>query len=183
EVLPYFRRMERSWRGTDNYGREGPLPITRNNTRYLLHDELMQSIENAGLPVTQDIHAGDEEGASFVELTIDEKGRRASTYEAYLKPAMTRPNLAVVTNALTRKVVVEDGRATGVEYEVGGEVRIAKAAREVILSGGAYNSPQLLMLPGIGPADPLAERGIPLVHDLPGVGRNLSEHPRVPLEF
>lgn len=182
EVLPYFRRMERSWRGTDSYGREGPLPITKNNTQYLLHEELMQAIANAGYPCTEDIHAGDEEGASFVELTIDEKGRRASTYEAYLKPAMKRPNLAVVTNALTRKVVIEDGRATGVEYEVGGEVRTAKAG-EVILSGGTYNSPQLLMLSGIGPAEHLAEMGIPVLHDLPGVGRNLQEHPRVPLEF
>ena len=182
EVLPYFRRMERSWRGTGNYGSEGPLPITKNNTDYLLHHELMQAIENAGQPVTEDIHAGDEEGASFVELTIDEKGRRASTYEAYLKPAMQRPNLAVVTNALTRKVLVEDGRATGVEYEVGGEVRTARAG-ETILAGGTYNSPQLLMLSGIGPAEHLAERGVPVVHDLPGVGRNLAEHPRVPLEF
>ena len=139
-------------------------------------------IANAGLPVTQDIHAGDEEGASFVELTIDEKGRRASTYEAYLKPAMQRPNLAVVTNALTRKVMVEDGRATGVEYEVGGEVHAARGG-EVLLSGGTYNSPQLLMLSGIGPAQHLAEMGVPLVRDLPGVGRNLAEHPRVPLEF
>ncbi|MBT2135660.1 GMC family oxidoreductase N-terminal domain-containing protein [Croceibacterium sp. LX-88] len=183
EVVPYFRRMERSWRGTENYGASGPLPVTKNNTEYLLHDELMQAVANAGLPVTEDIHAGAEEGASLVELTIDEKGRRASTYEAYLKPAMARPNLAVVTHALTRKVVVEDGRATGVEYEVDGEVRVAKAAREVILSGGSYNSPQLLMLSGIGPAEHLAEMGIPLVHNLPGVGRNLSEHPRVPLEF
>jgi choline dehydrogenase len=182
EVLPYFRRMERSWRGSDNYGRDGPLPITRNNTDYLLHDELMQAIANAGYPCTEDIHAGDEEGASCVELTIDEKGRRASTYEAYLKPAMRRPNLAVVTNALTRKVLVEDGRAIGVEYEVGGEVRTARAG-EAILSGGSYNSPQLLMLSGVGPAEHLAEMGIPLVHDLPGVGRNLGEHPRVPLEF
>ncbi|MBO9519810.1 MAG: GMC family oxidoreductase N-terminal domain-containing protein [Porphyrobacter sp.] len=183
EVVPYFKRMERSWRGTDNYGHSGPLPVTKNNTEFLLHDELMQAVANAGLPVTEDIHAGDEEGASLVELTIDEKGRRASTYEAYLKPAMARPNLAVVTNALTRKVVVEDGRAIGVEYEVEGEVRVAKAQREVILSGGSYNSPQLLMLSGIGPAEHLAEMGIPLVHNLPGVGRNLSEHPRVPLEF
>src|SRR5690606_16826650 len=116
----------------------------KNQTQARLQDGLMQAIANAGYPCTEDIHAGDEEGASFVELTIDEKGRRASTYEAYLKPAMKRPNLAVVTNALTRKVVIEDGRATGVEYEVGGEVRTAKAG-EVILSGGTYNSPQLLM--------------------------------------
>jgi choline dehydrogenase len=182
EVLPYFRRMERSWRGTNNYGSTGPLPITKNNTDYLLHDELMEAIANAGLPVTDDIHAGDEEGASFVELTINEKGRRASTYEAYLKPAMRRPNLAVVTNALTRKVLIENGRATGVEYEVGGEVRTARAG-ETILSGGTYNSPQLLMLSGIGPGEHLAEMGIPVVDDLPGVGRNLAEHPRVPLEF
>jgi choline dehydrogenase len=183
EVLPYFRRMERSWRGTDNYGSSGPLPVTKNNTEFLLHDELMQSIANAGYPCTEDIHSGDEEGASLVELTIDEKGRRASTYEAYLKPAMRRPNLAVVTNALTRKVLVGGGRATGVEYEVGGEVRTAKAQREVILSGGTYNSPQLLMLSGIGPAEHLAQIGVPVVHDLPGVGGNLQEHPRVPLEF
>jgi choline dehydrogenase len=182
EVLPYFRRMERSWRGIDGYGRDGPLPITKNNTQYLLHEELMQAIANAGLPVTEDIHAGDEEGASFVELTIDERGRRASTYEAYLKPALRRPNLAVVTHALTRKVVVEGGRAVGVEYEAGGEVRTARAG-ETILSGGTYNSPQLLMLSGVGPAAHLAEMGIPLVHDLPDVGRNLAEHPRVPLEF
>ncbi|HWK41184.1 MAG TPA: GMC family oxidoreductase N-terminal domain-containing protein [Croceibacterium sp.] len=184
EVLPYFRRMERSWRADNpDYGHNGPLPVTKNNTEFLLHDELMQAVANAGFPVTGDIHAGAEEGASLVELTIDEKGRRASTYEAYLKPAMQRPNLAVQTGALTRRVVVENGRATGVEYEVGGEVRTAKAGREVILSGGSYNSPQLLMLSGIGPAQHLAEMGVPVVHDLPGVGGNLSEHPRVPLEF
>ncbi len=184
EVLPYFRRMERSWRtGNANYGHSGPLPVTKNNTEYLLHDELMQAIANAGYPVTEDIHTGDEEGASLVELTIDEKGRRASTYEAYLKPAMQRPNLAVQTGALTRRVVIENGRATGVEYEVEGQVRIARAAREAILSGGSYNSPQLLMLSGIGPAAHLAEMGVPVIHDLPGVGGNLQEHPRVPLEF
>jgi len=184
EVLPYFQRMERSWR-TDNpgYGHDGPLPVTKNNTEFLLHDELMQAVANAGFPVTEDIHTGTEEGASLVELTIDEKGRRASTYEAYLKPAMRRPNLAVQTNALTRKVVIENGRATGVEYEVGGEVRIASAKREVILSGGTYNTPQLLMLSGIGPAEHLTEMGVPLVHELPGVGGNLLEHPRVPVEF
>jgi choline dehydrogenase len=184
DVLPYFRRMERSWR-TDNadYGHDGPLPITKNNTQYLLHDELMQSIANAGFPVTDDIHNGAEEGGSLVELTIDERGRRASTYETYLKPAQQRSNLAVVTGALTRRVLVDQGRATGVEYEVGGEIRTAKAAREVILCGGAYNSPQLLMLSGIGPAQHLADKGVPVLLDAPGVGRNLGEHPRVPLEY
>jgi choline dehydrogenase len=182
DVLPYFRKMERSWRAGDNYGGSGPLPVTKNNTQYLLHDELMQAMRNAGQPVTDDIHAGDQEGASLVELTIDEKGRRASTYEAYLKPAMQRPNLTVLTGALTRKVLVEEGRATGVEYEIGGALKTARAG-EVILCGGTYNSPQLLLLSGIGPAEHLAEMGVPLVHDLPGVGGNLQEHPRVPLEF
>src|SRR5690606_819172 len=124
------------------------------------------AIANAGFPVTDDIHSGDQEGGSLVELTIDEKGRRASTYEAYLKPAMQRPNLAVVTHALTRRVLVENGRATGVEYEVEGEVRTAKAAREVILCGGSFNSPQLLLLSGIGPADHLREMGVPVLRDL-----------------
>ena len=184
DVLPYFKRMESSWRGeSDIHGADGPLPITPNNKEYLLHDELMETIRNAGYPVTDDISGGDEEGASLVELTIDKKGRRASTYEAYLKPAMQRPNLAVQTNALVRRVLVENGRATGVEYEVGGQVRTASASREVILCGGAYNSPQLLMLSGIGPADHLREMGVDVVQDLPGVGGNLQEHPRVPLEF
>ncbi|AKH43683.1 choline dehydrogenase [Altererythrobacter atlanticus] len=184
DVLPYFRRMERSWRADNpDYGHDGPLPVTKNNTQFLLHDELMQSVANAGFPVTGDIHAGAQEGASLVELTIDEKGRRASTYEAYLKPAMQRPNLAVVTNALTRKVMLEGKRVTGVEYEVDGDVRTAMAGREVILCGGAFNSPQLLLLSGIGPAEHIAASGIRVEHDLPGVGRNLSEHPRVPLEF
>ena len=116
DVLPYFRRMERSWRaGNADYGHDGPLPVTKNNTQYLLHDELMGSIANAGFPVTDDIHNGAQEGGSLVELTIDERGRRASTYEAYLKPAMQRPNLAVVTHALTRRVLTEGKRATGVE--------------------------------------------------------------------
>jgi choline dehydrogenase len=182
EVLPYFRRMERSWRAGENYGGEGPLPVTKNNTDFLLHHELMEAIRNAGQPVTEDIHAGAEEGASLVELTIDERGRRASTYETYLKPAMARPNLKVVTGALTRRVLVENGRAASVEYEREGPVQVARAG-EVILCGGAYNSPQLLLLSGIGPAQHLAEMGIAVVHDLPGVGGNLQEHPRVPLEF
>ncbi|RKF19393.1 choline dehydrogenase [Altericroceibacterium spongiae] len=184
EVAPYFRRLERSWRGSDDvHGGEGPLPIARNSDRHLLHYELMEAIERAGYPITEDIHSGNEEGASRVELTIDEKGRRASTYETYLKPAMDRPNLTVRTDTLTRRVLFEGKRAVGVETESNGAVEIVKAGREVILCGGSYNSPQLLMLSGIGPADHLRERGIDVLLDRPGVGGNLSEHPRVPVEF
>jgi len=184
DVLPYFRKMENSWRGdSDLHGGSGPLSVSPNATKWLLHDELMAAAKNAGYPLTDDIHDGDEEGVGRVELTIDRNGRRASTYEAYLKPAMSRPNLTVRINAMTQRVVTEGKRATGVEYRHDGQLKTALASREVILSGGSYNSPQLLMLSGIGPAAHLHEMGIPLVHDLPGVGQNLSEHPRVPVLF
>jgi choline dehydrogenase len=184
DVLPYFLRMERHWAGDDGaHGGGGPLAVKRNATQHLLHDEVMQAARNAGLPISDDIHVT-EEGVSRGELTIDEKGNRASTYAAYLKPAMARPNLQVITGALAEKVLVESGRATGIAFTGEGETQqIARATREVILSGGSYNSPQLLMVSGIGPAEHLREHGIAVVHDLPGVGRNLSEHPRVPVEF
>jgi len=184
DVLPYFRKMERSWRGdSDLHGGKGPLAVTPNATKWLLHDELMAAAKNAGYPLTDDIHDGAEEGVGRIELTIDEKGRRASTYAAYLKPAMARPNLTVLTHAMTQRVLTQGKRATGVEYRHDGELKTALVNREVILSGGSYNSPQLLMLSGIGPAAHLHEMGVPVVHDLPGVGQNLSEHPRVPVLF
>jgi len=184
DVLPYFRKMENSWRGASAlHGGDGPLSVSPNATKWLLHDELMAAAKAAGYPLTDDIHDGTEEGVGKVELTIDRNGRRASTYEAYLKPAMGRPNLTVVINALTQRVLTEGKRATSVEYRHEGQLVTATASREVILSGGTYNSPQLLMLSGIGPAEHLREMGIDVVHDLPGVGQNLSEHPRVPVLF
>ncbi len=184
DVLPYFRKMESSWRGeSEIHGTDGPLTVSPNATKWLLHDELMAAAKNAGHPLTDDIHAGDEEGVGKIELTIDRNGRRASTYAAYLKPAMNRPNLTVRINAMTQRVLTESKRATGVEYRHDGQLKTALATREVILSGGSYNSPQLLMLSGIGPAEHLREMGIDVVHDLPGVGQNLSEHPRVPVLF
>jgi len=184
EVLPYFRRMESSWRGEDKWhGASGPLSVSGNSTKWLLHEQLMSAAEPAGFNTTSDIHGEVEEGFTRGELTVTPRGRRASTYQAYLKPAMERPNLNVVIKALTRRVLIEDKRAVGVEYEVDGQTRTAYADREVLLAAGAYNSPQLLMLSGIGPAEHLRSLGITPVHDLPGVGRNLSEHPRVPLEF
>jgi choline dehydrogenase len=184
DVLPYFRKMENSWRGaSDLHGGDGPLSVSPNATEWLLHDELMAAAKAAGFPLTDDIHRGDEEGVGKVELTIDRNGRRASTYEAYLKPAMHRPNLTVVTGALTQRVLTQGKRATGVEYRREGQLVTANASREVILSGGSYNTPQILMLSGIGPAAHISEMGIDVVHDLPGVGQNLSEHPRVPVLF
>ena len=184
DVLPYFKRMETSWRGAGPYhGGDGPLHVAPIDTRRLLHDPLMETAANAGYPVSDDISGFHPEGFSKGEVTIDPKGHRANASRAYLHPVMGRPNLTVETHALTHKVIIENGRAVGVEYSKDGRTTRVRAMREVILCGGAYNSPQLLMLSGIGPADELREHGIEVVADLPGVGRNLSEHPNLMMQF
>ncbi|MEC3951394.1 GMC family oxidoreductase [Sphingobium sp. HWE2-09] len=184
DVLPYFKRMETSWRGAGPYhGDQGPLSVVPVETAHRLHEPLMATARAAGFATTDNINGPVEEGFARGELTIDAQGRRASTARAYLQPALARSNLTVVTGALTRRVLLDGKRATGVEYDRDGVRTIVQAKREVILSGGAYNSPQLLMLSGIGPADELRAHGITVAHDLPGVGRNLSEHPRVPVHF
>jgi choline dehydrogenase len=184
EVLPYFRRMETSWRGAGPYhGDSGPLPVTQIDTAKLLHEPLMRTAAAAGFNTTEDLHAQVEEGFARGEVNIDRHGRRASTSRAYLHPVMGRENLTLEMNALTTRVLIEKERAVGVEYLQNGHVERVYADREVILCGGSYNSPQLLMLSGIGPAAQLRRHGIEPVVDLPGVGGNLSEHPHVPMEF
>ena len=184
DVLPYFKKMETSWRGASKYhGGSGPLHVAPIDTRKLLHDPLIETARNAGYPVSEDIHAELPEGFAKGEVNIDPKGHRASASRAYLHPAMSRPNLEVLTEALTHRVLIENGRAVGVEYFRDGQLQRVHAEREVILAGGAYNSPQLLLLSGIGPADELHEHGIRTEVDLQGVGKNLSEHPAVMLQF
>lgn len=184
DVLPYFKRMETSWRGAGKYhGGSGPMYVCPIDTTRLLHEPLMQTAAPAGFNVTDDIHGDVEEGFARGEVTIDRRGRRGSTSWAYLRPAMSRANLTVTLDALATRILVEGGRAVGVEYRQHGQLRQARANREVIVSGGSYNSPQLLMLSGIGPAQELRSVGIAPVLDLPGVGRNLSEHPHIPIEF
>jgi choline dehydrogenase len=184
DVLPYFRRMESSWRGADAWhGASGPLPVRAIDTRRLLHEPLMQSAVAAGFATTADLNAEIEEGFARGEVTIDARGRRASTARAYLDPVRGRPNLTVVTGALVERVLIENGRAVGVQYRRHGAVERPRAAAEVVLAGGAYNSPQLLMLSGIGNADDLKGHGIQSLVHLPGVGANLSEHARLPVEF
>ena len=184
DVLPYFIRMETSWRGAGKYhGDRGPLHVRAIETSKLLHDPLMQTAAAAGYSTSDDLHGEVQEGFARGEVTIDPRGRRASTSRAYLRTALHRPNLRVLSNALTTRVLIEGNRAVGVEYVVGGRKHEARVDREVVLAAGSYNSPQLLMLSGIGPADELREAGVTPLHDLPGVGRNLSEHARVPVEF
>ncbi len=184
DVLPYFKRMEASWRGDGpDHGGGGRLPVVPVDTARLLHRPLMDSAEGAGFHCIDDIHAGAEEGFARGEVNIDSWGRRGSTARVYLKPALTRSNLTVVTDALVRRITFEDRRARGVTYSQHGGTQNVSVAREVILAAGAYNSPQLLMLSGIGPGESLQALGIEVVHDLAGVGRNLAEHPRVPVRF
>jgi choline dehydrogenase len=180
-VLPLFRRMEDNARGADRWhGVGGPLRVEDLRSPHPWTRAVIESAVAAGYPRNDDFNGAAQEGVGQYQVT-QKRGRRWSAADAYLHPAEARPNLTVRTGALTSRVLVEDGRATGVEYRRGGEVHVARAIREVVLSGGAVNSPQLLMLSGIGPADHLRSVGVDVVHDLPGVGANLQDHPLVPV--
>lgn len=180
EVLPYFKKLEASWRGPGLYhGSDGPVGNVPVNLPDGFFRELEQAAINAGLPVCPDHNGASQDGISRVELTTN-CGRRASSARAYLHPAMkTRPNLSVVTGAHTTRVVLEGQRATAVEYLRNGRLERVHADQEIVLCGGPYSSPQLLMLSGIGPADHLRSLGIKVVQDLKGVGDNLQEHPNL----
>jgi choline dehydrogenase len=180
-VLPLFRRMEDNARGADGFhGVGGPLRVEDLRSPHPWTRAVVQSAVAAGHPRNDDFNGAALEGVGQYQVT-QRRGRRWSSADAYLHPAEHRPNLTVRTDALTTRVLVESGRATGVEYRAGGRVHTAHAIREVVLSGGAVNSPQLLMLSGIGPADHLREVGVDVVHDLPGVGSGLQDHPLVPV--
>jgi choline dehydrogenase len=184
DVLPYFKKLESSWRGAVPYhGDSGPMPIAPNATTKLLHEPLMQTAVPAGFWTSDDLHGRLEEGFARAELTVDRRGRRASSARAYLKPALHRPNLEVMQGALTTRVLIERHRAVGIELRRGTEVRRVYAEREVILCGGTYNSPQLLLLSGLGAADELKRLGVRVRGDLPGVGANLADHLRAGLQF
>jgi 4-pyridoxate dehydrogenase len=175
-ALPYFRRQE-SWEGgADAYrGIEGPL--TTQQTRYQdpLVDAYAAAGRDAGYPWTDDYNGRQQEGFGRWQMTIRD-GRRCSAARAYLKPAMQRANLQVEINALVTRVLIESNRAVGVEYLHNGETKVARAEREVILAGGVINSPQVLMLSGVGDPAELRAHGIDVKVPLPGVGKNLQDH-------
>jgi choline dehydrogenase len=181
-VLPYFKRMETShggeegWRGTD-----GPLHATRGTRTNPLYDAFIEAGRQAGYPVTEDYNGRQQEGFAAFEMTVW-KGIRWSAANAYLRPALKRPNFALETRALARRVLLEGKRAVGVEYEQGGVVKQQFANRGVVVAASTLNSPKLLMLSGIGPADHLGEMGIEVRHDLPGVGQNLHDHLEILLQ-
>ncbi len=179
QVLPYFRRAETLSEGGDEYrGDAGPLHTQYGTLANPLHAAWLEAAQQAGYPATADYNGYQQEGFGRMGMTVH-NGRRWSAASAYLKPALSRKNLSVVTQALVSAVLFEGRRAAGVSYRRGDAAKFARARREVILCGGPINSPQLLKLSGVGPAQELAQFGIPLVHDLPGVGENLQDH----LEF
>jgi choline dehydrogenase len=179
DVLPYFRRAERRAGGGDDYrGDEGKLATRQGLLTNPLHAAWLAAGREAGYALSDDMNGFQQEGFARMDMTVGE-GVRCSAANAYLRPAMRRPNLTVRTHARVERIVFAGRRATGVAYSRGGQSQEVHARREVLVCAGPINSPQLLKLSGIGPATELNELGIPLVHALPGVGENLQDH----LEF
>jgi choline dehydrogenase/4-pyridoxate dehydrogenase len=176
DVLPYFRRQE-SWQGGPSFYRGGDGPLTTQMTRFSdsLVDAFAAAGRAAGYKATPDYNGAQQEGFGAWQMTVKD-GRRCSAADAYLRPALTRNNLTVETGALVTKLVFDGKRAAGVEYVQNGQNITAHAGKEVILCGGVINSPQLLMLSGIGDPDELRAHGIAMKVALPGVGKNLQDH-------
>jgi choline dehydrogenase len=182
-ILPYFCKAEDQERGADPaHGVGGPLRVTDQAVHWELGDHFIAAAIQAGLPANNDFNDGEQEGAGPFQNTTNRK-RRWSTATAYLKPARSRGNLAVRTNAHATRIVIEDGRAAAIEFLCDGVPHVARANGEIIVCGGVYGSPQLLQLSGIGPGAMLQQFGIPAVHDLPAVGADLQDHFYVRLAF
>ncbi|MBT6277625.1 MAG: choline dehydrogenase [Chromatiales bacterium] len=185
DVLPIFRDMESYDGGDGEYrGRGGPLKVSDNHESGPLYDALFAASEHIGIPRNPDYNGASQEGMSFTQATV-RNGRRQSTAHCYLEPARRRANLTIEVQAFAEQLTFSGTRCTGVRYRCGDEKREARATREVIVSAGSINSPQLLELSGVGQPDVLQEHGIDVLHALPGVGENLREHysPRLKWEI
>ena len=184
DVLPYFIKAEHNERDTLTvnpaahpavHGQGGPLNVADLRSPNPIAHKFVEAAHQAGFPLNVDFNGGDTEGVGRFQVT-QKGGERWSAARGYLHPALSRPNLALFTSALTRRIVFEGKRAVGIEIERSGAVEMIRARREVIVSAGAFGSPQLLMCSGIGPADHLKARGVDVVSDAPGVGQNLQDH-------
>ena len=176
DVLPYFKKAERNERLHDSFhGADGPLNVAESPYTNPLSHAFVEAAQQAGLPFNPDFNGALQLGCGLFQVT-QKNGRRWSAASAYLHPAAARENLTIVTKAQATRVLIENGRAVGVEYARGRRRHTARALQEVVLAAGAINSPQLLLLSGIGPAEELRARGVSVVHDLPGVGKNLQDH-------
>ena len=183
DVLPYFRRSEDQERGSDAFhGTGGPLEVSDVSEPHPLCDAFIAAAHQAGFKSIDDFNGANQEGVGYYQLTA-RNGRRCSTATGYLREARRRSNLTIATNALATRIHFNGRRATGVEYRQDETTQIAHATGEVIISGGAYNSPQLLQLSGLGAADLLQSVGIPVIADMPGVGAELQDHLQVRFQY
>jgi choline dehydrogenase len=183
DVLPHFRRAEDQERGEDAlHGVGGPLAVSNVSEPHPLCEAFIAAAQQAGFPRNDDFNGPTQEGAGYFQLTA-RNGRRCSTAVGYLRQARRRPNLAIVSNALAGRILFSGRRALGVEYRDGVTARMARANREVIVAGGAFNSPQILQLSGLGPAGLLKSLGIDVVADMPGVGADLQDHLQVRMQY
>ncbi|HEV2336856.1 MAG TPA: GMC family oxidoreductase N-terminal domain-containing protein [Stellaceae bacterium] len=174
-VLPFFKKAENQERGPDEFhGVGGPLKVS-NPVKTPLGDAMVQAAVEAGIPANPDFNGARQEGVGYYQTTTGNR-RRWSAAKAYLRPAKNRANLTIATNAHATRVLIEEGRAVGVEYRTPAGLVTARCRREIVVSGGVYGSPQLLQLSGLGPAALLQELGIPVVRDMPGVGADLHDH-------
>ena len=176
DVLPFFKQAENNERIRDDFhGQSGSLNVAERPYTNPLSHAFVAAAQEAGIPFNPDFNGAVQLGCGLFQVT-QKNGERCSAAAAYLRPAAARANLTIVTGAQATRVLIEHGRAVGVEYARGRRRHIVRAAREVVLAGGAINSPQLLLLSGIGPAGELRAAGVSAVHDLPGVGKNLQDH-------
>ncbi|WP_148864553.1 choline dehydrogenase [Marinobacter fonticola] len=176
DVLPYFRKSESREKGADDYrGGSGPLNVHTGDEPNPLFDAFIDAGKEAGYPFTEDMNGYQQEGVGLMDMTI-KQGKRWSAAQAYLRPVLERPNLTAETGAMTQRILFDGDNAVGVEYVQDGKTIRVAARKEVIVSSGAINSPQLLMLSGIGPAADLEKLGIEVKADRPGVGQNLQDH-------
>lgn len=181
EVLPYFLKSENNENGANAFhGDKGPLHVSKQKSPRPITRAFVQAAEQAGYAMRNDFNTGDNEGAGLYPVTQfhdqARNGERCSAAAAYLHPVMKRKNLTVLTRAHATRIVFEGKRAVGVAYRRKGRAEMVHARREVLLSGGAFNSPQLLQLSGVGRTEDIAQHGIDMVHELPGVGQNLQDH-------
>jgi choline dehydrogenase len=183
DVLPYFKSIEKYPRGAnEHHGADGELCVQENRQRWEVVEAWKRAAIEHGIPETNDHNSGENDGVCYFQGTI-RNGRRWSAAQAFLRPAMARPNLRVLTNAHAKVLRLEGKRAVGIEFWQGNELKYAQARGEILLAAGAIGSPQLLQLSGIGPAALLAQHGIPVRHELPGVGENMQDHWQIRATF
>jgi choline dehydrogenase-like flavoprotein len=179
DVLPYFRSTQNQMRGSDEFhGVGGPLNVDDSRSKLPIHDDFITSAHQAGFKLNNDFNGEDQEGIGYYQLT-QLNGQRCSAARGFLTPTLHRKNLTVITDALVKKIIIDETSktASGVQYSVKGKTHSVYANKEVLLSAGAFNSPQVLMLSGVGPKDELEKHNISVVHELQGVGKNLQDHP------